>query len=245
MEQQFDFTVSDLASKWRSKTELYNVLTREGDLYLPPIKDWTQKFIRSLMRGEKEYVRCSSVHVIKVPHYKGLKVRDIVNFARTKVDITSYLPVYDYDKEPNREWIWNIVNSLIPNEFQKFIKQKEDERRKELLQSSNLAMRIKPEFLDIFKSSQAISTVKGKSHYLTRIPKKTKDQISINILKEERKEVDRRSEEFRQEIIYLKDKLSKLEDIERENDENIEKLSKLYDAGIINEEGNYIDNRME
>ena len=245
MEQQFDFTVSDLASKWRSKTELYNVLTREGDLYLPPIKDWTQKFIRSLMRGEKEYVRCSSVHVIKVPHYKGLKVRDIVNFARIKVDITSYLPVYDYDKEPNREWIWNIVNSLIPNEFQKFIKQKEDERRKELLQSSNLAMRIKPEFLDIFKSSQAISTVKGKSHYLTRIPKKTKDQISINILKEERKEVDRRSEEFRQEIIYLKDKLSKLEDIERENDENIEKLSKLYDAGIINEEGNYIDNRME
>ena len=245
MEQQFDFTVSDLASKWRSKTELYNVLTREGDLYLPPIKDWTQKFIRSLMRGEKEYVRCNSVHVIKVPHYKGLKVRDIVNFARTKVDITSYLPVYDYDKEPNREWIWNIVNSLIPNEFQKFIKQKEDERRKELLQSSNLAMRIKPEFLDIFKSSQAISTVKGKSHYLTRIPKKTKDQISINILKEERKEVDRRSEEFRQEIIYLKDKLSKLEDIERENDENIEKLSKLYDAGIINEEGNYIDNRME
>ena len=136
------------------------------------------------MRGEKEYVRCSSVHVIKVPHYKGLKVRDIVNFARTKVDITSYLPVYDYDKEPNREWIWNIVNSLIPNEFQKFIKQKEDERRKELLQSSNLAMRIKPEFLDIFKSSQAISTVKEKSHYLTRIPKNTKDQISINILKE-------------------------------------------------------------
>ena len=197
------------------------------------------------MRGEKEYVRCSSVPVIKVPHYKGLKVRDIVNFARTKVDITSYLPVNDYDKEPNRERIWNIVNSLIPNEFQKFIKQKEDERRKELLQSSNLAMRIKPEFLDIFKFSQAISTVKGKSHYLTRIPKKTKDQISINILKEKRKEVDRRSEEFRQEIIYLKDKLSKLEDIERENDENIEKLSKLYDAGIINEEGNYIDNRME
>ena len=150
MEQQFDFTVSDLAYKWRSKTELYNVLTREGKLYLPPMKDWTQKFIRSLMRGEKEYVRCSAVNIINVPHYKGLKMRDIVDFARTKVNIASYLPDYDYVKDPNREWVWNIVNSLIHKEFQEFIQQKEDERRKELLMSSNLAMRIKPEFLDIF-----------------------------------------------------------------------------------------------
>ena len=173
MEQQFDFTVSDLASKWRSKTELYNVLTREGKLYPPPMKDWTQKFIRSLMRGEKEYVRCSAVNIINVPHYKGLRVRDIVDFARTKVNITSYLPDYNYVKDPNREWVWNIVNSLIPKEFQEFIQQKEDERRKELLESSNLAIQIKPDFFkEIFKSSQAVSIVKGKSHYKHKVSKK-------------------------------------------------------------------------
>ena len=55
----------------------------------------------------------------------------------------------------------------------------------------------------------------------------------------------KRSEEFEREIEHLKDKLIKLEDIERENYENTEKLSKLYEAGIINKEGNYINDKME
>ena len=53
MEQQFYFTISNLTSKCRIKTEFYNVLTIEGDLYLPMIKDSIQIYIRSLMRGEK------------------------------------------------------------------------------------------------------------------------------------------------------------------------------------------------
>ena len=32
MEQHFDFAVSDVASKWRNKTELYNVLKREENV---------------------------------------------------------------------------------------------------------------------------------------------------------------------------------------------------------------------
>ena len=114
-------------------------------------------------------------------------MRDIIKFAKTKIDINSYLPDYEYLKESNREWLWNVVNSLIPNEFQKYIKIWEEKRREELLQSSNLAIRVKPEFLDIFKSSQSVSTIKGKSHFLTRNPKITKDKISISILNEEKR----------------------------------------------------------
>ena len=111
--------------------------------------------------------------------------------------------------------------------------------------SSNLAIKVKPEILGVFKLSQAVSIVKEKSHFLTRDPKSTKDQLEIKLLKEEKKEVMKRSEEFEREIEHLKDKLIKLEDIERENYENMEKLSKLYEAGIIKEEGNYINNKME
>ena len=118
MEQQYDFTVADLASKCKSKTELYNLLTREGKLYLPPAKDCTQNFLRRLMKGEKLYVSCSDVEIIKVRQYKGLKVSDILKFAASKTNINKYLPEYDYPKEPNREWVCNIVNSLISEEFQ-------------------------------------------------------------------------------------------------------------------------------
>ena len=48
--------------------------------------------------------------------------------------------------------------------------------------------------------------------------------------------------DFRQQIIDLNDKLAKLESIERENDDNIEKLAKLYDAVIINEKEEYTGN---
>ena len=42
------------------------------------------------------------------------------------------------------------------------------------------------------------------------------------------------SENFKHEIRILKDKLIKLEGNKRDNDENIEKVAKLYEARIIN-----------
>ena len=42
MEESDIFTVNDLSVKWKSKSELYNVLIREGNIYLPSKQDATQ-----------------------------------------------------------------------------------------------------------------------------------------------------------------------------------------------------------
>ena len=42
----------------------------------------------------------------------------------------------------------------------------------------------------MFKSSQAISTINGKCHFLVRDPKVNKLQRRINELKEEKKEIE-------------------------------------------------------
>ena len=34
-------TVNEISAKFKSKSELYNVLTREGSIYLPPKQDST------------------------------------------------------------------------------------------------------------------------------------------------------------------------------------------------------------
>ena len=39
MESTNALTVNDIAAKWKSKTELYNLLIREGNVYLPPKQD--------------------------------------------------------------------------------------------------------------------------------------------------------------------------------------------------------------
>ena len=36
MENNEIFTVNELSAKWKSKTEVYNLLSREGDIYLCP-----------------------------------------------------------------------------------------------------------------------------------------------------------------------------------------------------------------
>ena len=67
MESNEDLTVSDLAAKFKSKIEIYNVLTREGNVYLPPKQHSTQKFLREIMLGTKLYIKWNEVKVIKVP----------------------------------------------------------------------------------------------------------------------------------------------------------------------------------
>ena len=69
------------------------------------------------MTGRKKYLTWDKVTVIKVPQYEGLTVKDILKFAQLHINIYDYIPKYNYDKDPNREWKCNIVNSLIPSEF--------------------------------------------------------------------------------------------------------------------------------
>ena len=51
----------------------------------------------------------TNLMLIQVPHLKGLKVTDILAFAKSKTEIEDYLPILkDKDKLPDRSLIWNI-----------------------------------------------------------------------------------------------------------------------------------------
>ena len=43
------------------------------------------------MNGDKKYLKCNRVSVIKVPHYTGLTVKDILSFAESKTNIHEFL----------------------------------------------------------------------------------------------------------------------------------------------------------
>ena len=245
MERNHNLTVNELSAKFKSKSELYNVLTREGNIYLPPKKDSTQKFLRSIMLGTKLYVKCDEVAVIKVPQYKELFVKDLLKFASTKINIKRYIPDYEYSKEPNREWLCNLLNTLIPEDFKSFIAEKTEIRKQNLIESQNLSINAKPEFIDIFKKSQAVSLMKGRSHFLTRMPRITKDKQMIQDLEEEKERYDSKVSNLIEEIETLRNRIQQLEDSQVDNDDNIEKLSNLYELGVIDENGNLIKEQMD
>ena len=59
--------------------------------------------------------------VLKVSYIDYLRVKNIFLFAADKVDISSYLPEYEYNKDPQREWNCNVVNTLFHDKFKEFI----------------------------------------------------------------------------------------------------------------------------
>ena len=161
MEPSDVLTVNDIATKWKSKTEIYNILAREGNVYLLPKQDATQKYLRELLLGKKLYIKSSEVIVIQVPQYVWLRVRDLLKFAESEVKIHKILPKYEYNKDPNRLWLCNLINTLIPGKFKEFITSRIKKRNQVLISSQNLGISVKREFIDVFKNSQSISTMKG------------------------------------------------------------------------------------
>ena len=53
MESDSKMTVSDLAVKFKSKSQLYDFMTREGGIYLSPKQHSIQKILREIMLGNK------------------------------------------------------------------------------------------------------------------------------------------------------------------------------------------------
>ena len=113
-----------------------------------------------------------------------------------------------------------------------------------MIASQNLGINATPEFLEIFKRSQSISTTNGKSHFLTRIPKITKDQHKIMAFEKDNKELDCKSALLKAELNELKSKINDLQHDKELFDDNNDKLSKLYDLCIIEENGELISNDM-
>ena len=120
-------------------------------IYLPPISYANQKKLRGIGDDEKLFIRCSQVKIVKVPHIKGLEVSNIRQFGNENGNILDYLPEYVYSKEPNRVWIWNLVNTLAYEKFQKFILHRISQRETELTKNMNLNVRVISEIVDIIK----------------------------------------------------------------------------------------------
>ena len=87
--------------------------------------------------------------------------------------------------------------------------------------------------------------MRGKSQFLVRMPRTNKEHQFINSFEEERKGSNLKIRHLNQEIEKLKYKLQKFEDMQRKNEDNIEKLSNLYEMAIIDEEWHPTNNKIE
>ena len=73
----------------------------------------------------KNYIKFEDVNVIKVPQYKDLTVRDIINLAHQNIHIDRFLPNYDYLKDSYREWQSNVVSTIVSEKINNLLNLKQ------------------------------------------------------------------------------------------------------------------------
>ena len=117
-------------------------------MYLPPLQETIQKYLRDILIGWKQYISCKKVNVINVPHYKGLTVQDLLSFAELNVNIYDYLLEYEYNKAPNRVWLWNVINNLIPTEFKSLIEKNRQREKAKLNKITKFVLNSKARVYD-------------------------------------------------------------------------------------------------
>ena len=90
--------------------------------------------------------------MIVVLQVKGLTVPKMISSSRKRWDMLDYLPEHKDCKLSNRGFLWNVVNTLISDEFEYFIKEKFVNREKKMNYKRKLEVAILSEFIKIFNN---------------------------------------------------------------------------------------------
>ena len=126
-------TTAEFSAKFRSKYEVYQFLSIDALAYLPAPETVTIYFLKDLVRGVKKckflvsiltifiVVKAEDAKNLHVPMYKGLSIDAILEKARQDENVVAHLPdERDISRLP-RQWIINVVYSLIGEQFRLWV----------------------------------------------------------------------------------------------------------------------------
>lgn len=116
-------TIQDLTKRFGSKSELYKMLSVQGNYFLPSFRYCTYDFMLQICDQKKSVFEKSEVARIEIRSYKELRLRTILEQVLPHPQIESYLP--DKKREVYRvdEWyVLSIVAKIEPEWFNAIVK---------------------------------------------------------------------------------------------------------------------------
>ena len=105
--------ISEIGVKARSKKEVYMILTVEWRFYLPPMEDASQVYFNQILIGKKKYILWKNLKVFISSSCEEVESEWHIIICIKLCWYKLLLPEYNYKKDPQREWLCNIVNTLI------------------------------------------------------------------------------------------------------------------------------------
>ena len=111
---------------------------------------------------KKLFFKSDDIKYLACPHYEGLSIKNILEFASKDARVPKYLPDdRDIDKVP-RQWIVNICYTILGKPFADWVGESIAHRNQKVAEKQDLLLDLDPEILKAFHQSKNISTVSIK-----------------------------------------------------------------------------------
>ena len=108
-EERIKVTKSQLSGVMKSKLNIYTILTRELQFYLPPLNECPMDFISDLMLGRKQMLKTSMIRMVNVPGFRELSGKSVFEQIIDMPVFKQYLPDLHQVKKPlSRQYVYNV-----------------------------------------------------------------------------------------------------------------------------------------
>ena len=95
---------------------------------------------------------------VSVPHYEKLTLETIKEFCQLHPnEIDQYLPDGRELHKCSREWICNIIASVLGTTFTDWVREVIEDRNEELTEKKGLEIELDPDIASVFNMSTAVS----------------------------------------------------------------------------------------
>ena len=84
----------------KSKLDLFNILAKEGQIYLPPLEYCSMDFLKQIMSGKKRYLKNEDICMVNVPRFSELSAKNIYERIRGISFFMNYLPSDNNQNRP-------------------------------------------------------------------------------------------------------------------------------------------------
>ena len=116
-------------AKYQSKGEVYRFLTHDCGTYLPKYDTVTIYHMKELVAGTRIRIKEVDVKHITVPHFEGLKIETMLEYAESKPFVMAGLPSIKREREAlPRQYVANVLYTKIGEPFKTWVNGLVDER---------------------------------------------------------------------------------------------------------------------
>ena len=127
--EQVRVDAAAFGAKYQSKREVYRFLTHDCGLYLPDYATATIYHMKDIAAGKRRWVKLDRKKDINVPNFEKLTVDTMLHYAKARPEVMEALPMVKHEREKlPREYIANVIYTIVGDPFKKWVDQKVDER---------------------------------------------------------------------------------------------------------------------